>query len=71
MIVAAFFRGPFDGKKLCLPCDPKDPWEQFVLPRWDDPLFIEHLYLLAGRLDKEYDYAYIYEDDWGALLQGD
>lgn len=69
MIVAAFYRGPFDGKRLVLPCDQEDPWKQFVIPRWDDPLFLEVFYLRSGRLD-EVSWAYLLDDAYSVVTSG-
>lgn len=69
MVVACFYRGPFDGKRLVLPCDQEDPWEHFVLPRWDDPLFLEVYYLRAGRLEEAM-WAYLLDDGYAVILEG-
>lgn len=63
MIVAKFIFGPFDGKRLVLPCDPEDPWPKFVVPNWENPLLVEVFYLRSGQLDEQL-WAYLHDDSY-------
>lgn len=65
MIVAHFFQGNFDGLEMILPT--RTPWPTYVIPERLEPVLIEALYLYAGQIG-ENDYAYLYESDWGSLL---
>lgn len=47
MLVAAFYRGPFDGERLMLPCEREDPWARFVIPTFGR-ITLEHFYLYSG-----------------------
>jgi hypothetical protein len=59
VILAEFFRGPYDGETLVLPT--KEPWPRFVIPKFGT-LTIQYFYLLAGEKDEGY-YCYLYEDE--------
>lgn len=66
LTIAAFSLGPFDGKRLLLPCDPEDPWPRFVIPQFGS-IQVEVYYLRSGRLDDEL-WAYLYDDSWAGLV---
>lgn len=64
MIVASFYQGPFDGRKLVLPTN--KPWPRFVIPKFDNPIQIEFFYLYSGWVD---DMAtYLFDDSYGGII---
>lgn len=65
MIVAAFYQGPFDGKRCVLPTE--KPWPRFVIPKFDDPIDLEYFYLLAGQLDENL-FSYLFDDSFGGIV---
>lgn len=62
MLVAKFFRGPFDGEQLILPTE--KPWPRFVIPRFE-PITIEYFYLLAGEEDEVW--CYLFDEFSGVI----
>lgn len=40
MILASFHFGPYDGKRLVLPCD-APPWPRFVIPKFGSVIDME------------------------------
>lgn len=65
MIIAALFRGPFDGKRVVLPTN--EPWPRYVIPKFDEPIDIEYFYLLAGRIDHGM-WSYLFDDSFGGIV---
>lgn len=63
MILAAFYRGPYDGERLVLPTD--TPWPRFVIPKFG-PVTIEHFYLLADQLDDNL-WAYLFDETFSSV----
>lgn len=63
MIIAAFYRGPFDDKRLLLPTE--EPWPRFVIPEFGK-IDLEWFYLLAGQLDENM-WAYLFDDSFGGI----
>lgn len=64
MIIAAFYQGPYDGKRLVLPTS--EPWPRFVIPNFDNALDVEYFYLFAGQLEGAI-YSYLFDDSYGGL----
>lgn len=63
MIVAAFYRGPFDGKRILLPTE--EPWPRFVIPQFG-AIDVEFFYLLAGQLDEAL-WSYLFDDSFAGI----
>lgn len=57
MIVARFYRGPYDGEVLTLP--PEAVTKVFVIPEFE-PITLEFFYFLAGELEDAV--AYLYDE---------
>lgn len=57
MILAAFFRGPYDGERLVLPTEV--PWKRFVIPSFGN-ITVEFFYLYSGELEENL-HIYLYE----------
>lgn len=63
MLIASFFRGPYDGRRIVLPT--REPWPRFVIPEFGS-IQIEHFYLYSGWHN---DYAlYLYDEDFSTVL---
>lgn len=54
MIIAQFFRGPYDGEVLTIP----EPVQTFVIAQFE-PFTVEWFYLLAGEVEEDA-FAYLY-----------
>lgn len=67
MILAQFYRGPFDGERLVLPTE--EPWPRFVIPERHNLLIVEYFYLLADQMDENL-WAYLFDEDF-ATIKGD
>lgn len=64
ILVAVFYRGPFDGKRVILPTD--EPWPRFVIPKFGT-IQIEYYYLLAGPLEENL-YSYLFDDSFSPVM---
>lgn len=64
MILAQFYRGPFDGERLVLPTE--QPWPRFVIPKFESPIVIEFFYLLADQVDENM-WAYLFDENFSAV----
>lgn len=63
MIIAAFFRGPFDGKSILLPTE--EPWPRFVIPKFGT-VDLEFYYLLAGQMTDQ-KWSYLFDDSFAGI----
>lgn len=67
MILAQFFRGPYDGERLVLPCEREEPWKRFVIPKFDTtPIVIEFFYLYSGWQDEIA--LYLFDEEFSPVI---